>query len=141
VSSRDFERERELLRAMLGQRFELTVATSSLKLAFDGANHRHRYLWLDPAWVLEDAAGTTELHSRDCPDDGDAFRAWAAGLDPLRTAALSAIRRDGDTTLLVFENGKRLRSLDGATEDDDAWYDDFYWRGSDADEEGTPLRS
>lgn len=130
MSRDDYARDGEAIEGLIGCRFRLIPVTNTLKLCFDPNDTRHRYLWIDPRWRLENPSGSIVAESDLCPLDRDGFRAWTVSVEPVRSSVLTSIAYEaGVGTVFALDGGWRLVSLDGVDPDDDElWYDDYYLR-------------
>jgi hypothetical protein len=92
--------------ALIGRAFTASLATNSLKLAFDPENHRHEYIWIDPPWTLYHQADLT-MSASEYSDN--AFKAWTEQLTPVRSAEFLSWSVSPDfTTTFELDRGYRF---------------------------------
>jgi len=140
VSKRDFLRFEEALNWLAGKTFEVGLATNSIKLLFDPENHRHRYVWVDPPWVLK--RRESEIASgADYPDPAEAehqakHETWCARVKALLDGrVLKDARSWPDGTVDMRLSGRLtlvLLAHDDRADDSERWYDDWYVKLEDA---------
>ena len=139
MSIRDFQEYGTPLSMFSGRAFELTLATNSIKLRFDPEHHNHRYVWIDPPWVV-DRAGAVIASGADCPDPAEPeyekqYQSWCDRVSTLlKETQIDAVSCDPDGTVsLRLSRGLRLMLLSGLNERPEGyWYDDWYAKLDDA---------
>jgi hypothetical protein len=138
VSSRDFVLYGDALNHLGGLPLEAGLAMNSIKLLFDPGNHRHRYVWIDPPWVLERGSAVV-ASGGDYPDPTEPayqlkHQTWCAWVKALLdgTVLQSAVSLPDGTGCIRFSRGLNLLLLGSGGSDPERWYDDWYVKLDDA---------
>jgi hypothetical protein len=137
VSSRDFALYGAPLNRFAGRILKAGLATNSITLLFDEGDHRQRYVWIDPPWVLE-RGGAVVASGGDYPEPTEPeyqlkHEAWCAWVKALLDGAefRSATASLGGTVNVRMSGALELVLLPGEPSPD-RWYDDWYVKLDDA---------
>jgi hypothetical protein len=127
MSQRDIAEYGQQAQRLCGHKFELTVATNSLKLTFTEAG---RYLWVDPPWgIVKDGIVINGSHAypadHEASDYEHRFQVWADQIHAL-IKAFDSIQFRNARVLCSVGAGAILRLAEGDDPRPDAWYDHWY---------------
>ncbi len=126
----DTEEFGSIVDALVGRRFERSLAVISIKLRFgtDADARGTHYIWIDPPWELY---SVNQLVTTSADYNSSTFQEWSRLLDPLNSDTLESWGpgADGSVTF-AFGSGFRivLPDSEGTRERGDSWYSHWYAR-------------
>ena len=137
MSSRDYALYGDALNCLAGKTIDAGLATNSIKLLFDPADHRSPYVWVDPPWVLE-RGGAVVASGRDYPKPTEPdyqlkHETWCSWVKALLDGTeLQAATSAADGTVNVRLSGDLSLLLLPGEPSPEQWYDDWYVKLDDA---------